>query len=168
MLGTLQISNWFTFGWWSFFSFRQWNLFFWDRFLWDLRHFKETVWYNWGYAIFQSTLTEEATNDTDKKHLYDCLLSPRIMTLLQETIFLKKDLENANEEIFVPFTGGASFFFGTDTGTFFSGIGFLGTSGTLKIAFCLKEWTPQRRILCTTRTQLYCKNTYPTQSSNTN
>lgn len=32
----------------------------------------------------------------------------------------------------VPFAGGASTFLGAGTGTFFSGTGFLGTSGTLK------------------------------------
>ena len=32
----------------------------------------------------------------------------------------------------VPFAGGASAFLGAGTGTFFSGTGFLGTSGTLK------------------------------------
>lgn len=32
----------------------------------------------------------------------------------------------------IPFAGGASAFLGAGTGTFFSGTGFLGTSGTLK------------------------------------
>lgn len=36
-----------------------------------------------------------------------------------------------NDEI-IPFAGGASAFLGAGTGTFFSGTGFLGTSGTLK------------------------------------
>lgn len=36
-----------------------------------------------------------------------------------------------NDEI-IPFVGGASAFLGAGAGTFFSGTGFLGTSGTLK------------------------------------
>lgn len=37
-------------------------------------------------------------------------------------------------EWYIPLAGGASFFLGTGTGFFSSGTGFLGTTGTLKIA----------------------------------
>lgn len=37
-------------------------------------------------------------------------------------------------QVHVPLAGGASTFSGTGTGTFSSGTGFLGTSGTLKIS----------------------------------
>lgn len=40
----------------------------------------------------------------------------------------------ASWEGFIPLAGGASFFLGTGTGFFSSGTGFLGTTGTSKIA----------------------------------
>lgn len=41
---------------------------------------------------------------------------------------------NKNDlQVYVPSAGGASTFLGTGAGTFSSGTGFLGTSGTLKI-----------------------------------
>lgn len=52
---------------------------------------------------------------------------------------LQFNISEVNSSMFggvVPLAGGAAGFLGLGGGTFFSGSGFLGTTGTLKILFC--------------------------------